>query len=1166
MLVYRCHVYLFQMTESDKSFQPRERRGNFLMNKKQSIQFLVAGIMTVLSTSWVSAASGSETDSVSDQKVFELAGVTVEAKRPDWESKLSPGTVTVIETKKFQGEQKDLADILKSVPGVHVRELNGKGQYTVATIRGSTAAQVGVFVDGVMTNLGGDAAVDISTIPIKNVERVEVYRGYIPARFGGTFIGGVINVVTKKPAKAHISAELGKASFGGKSASVEVVAPMKSGSLLFGVNYEKNKGDFPYENLAVKSMPAEKLKQNIEYYVGNDYSEGSIKESEDGISFNESLLIDCDKHKAKALFKQKFFDHQFGGGVLGSYMTGYRKDIRARIFSGSDKDKEFHNMIGIYYDFNTQELKDETGWINFVRSGKLSEYVYKKTMEPIINSISDLKKQWEHEAKDNISPNITKMFNELSTDSDLYKDYYSNIWQGSSNQEANDTKDWFNGLKDAVKEDPSLIDKLPKEVKNLLTGDESLLVKYSMCSDFKESYENENAGDEYFFAKNKKKYSKYYKNIKDNYDKYINDKEKKYMSEHFQKESLAKKHEAEQFTKNLDPETEDGKKELDDMKREAKKGIKVAKLDNDHSKKKAAALLDAERHRMDNDRKNISTIIKWQNARWMVKGSYQYLNRHLPEKLDLDSYYADIFRGTLGAKRQTLKTLDLMVQNRNQNGNLEWGWFIDYQKQKKYFQREDYDKRDEALYASLFRALFGQWSEFDSKKYNIQIDGTYKLSDRQMLDFQANYSHERMDIDGNGMSDILKKFGKSEFAGFDWYDKSSAFQVRNAMEQNILNLQLQDTITLDKKGTWFLTPALRYNQSKLIGRSESPNFYDKPGGWSASFPINPVDTQTDGKGTWQLALKKVVNDNLTFRMAGGTYYRLLNLYEIMGDGCSIIPMPGVNFDKLKKNKDLRDQAIKEGRDPKTIIVEDAAEFAHPESGSQFELSTLWQGKMKHGTAHANLTYFWRTIDNMLTLERTTYYGWSYRNNVSGKVHGFELQTGLSGKHLSLDLELTYLHGKGIEKIIEPGFNGRKILGTYSFPIPYQPEWEGNLRLSWFPNKKVTMFGEIHFQTNYITERSASVDNIRTDEDKKISFETYEPFATIDEVSIHNVHSCAIINVGIKLQPSKVLSMAFGVNDLLDQNSEHWKGSDDYGGCIEYPLPGRNYYATIRYAF
>lgn len=101
-------------------------------------------------------AAADETEN--DGMDFTLEGVTVEAKRPDWEAKLSPGTVTVIRPDDYKGEQKDLPDLLKMVPGVHVREVNGKGQYTTVSVRGSTAAQVGVFVDGVLFNLGGDAA------------------------------------------------------------------------------------------------------------------------------------------------------------------------------------------------------------------------------------------------------------------------------------------------------------------------------------------------------------------------------------------------------------------------------------------------------------------------------------------------------------------------------------------------------------------------------------------------------------------------------------------------------------------------------------------------------------------------------------------------------------------------------------------------------------------------------------------------------------------------------------------------------------------------------------------------------------------------------------------------------------------------------------------------
>lgn len=200
-------------------------------------------------TDTAQTASNDADDSLMD---FSLDAMTVEAKRPDWESKLSPGTVNIVRPDEFKGEQKSLPDLLLTVPGVHVREVNGKGQYTTVTMRGSTAAQVGIFIDGVLANLGGDTAVDLSTIPVKNVERIEVYRGYIPSRFGGTFMGGVINIVTKKPETTDVSLEVGKSSYGGKRGSMEITAPLGDGSLMVGTNYESSDGDFKYKNYAAE--------------------------------------------------------------------------------------------------------------------------------------------------------------------------------------------------------------------------------------------------------------------------------------------------------------------------------------------------------------------------------------------------------------------------------------------------------------------------------------------------------------------------------------------------------------------------------------------------------------------------------------------------------------------------------------------------------------------------------------------------------------------------------------------------------------------------------------------------------------------------------------------------------------------------------------------------
>lgn len=184
---------------------------------------------------------------------FMLRVITVEAARPQWERKLSPGQVTVIDPQDFEGEQKDIPALLERVPGLFVDRQNGQGHYTTARIRGSTAAQVEVYIDGVRTNLSGDAAVNLSAIPAENVARIEVYRGYVPARFAGASMGGVINIVTKKPDKGHGRVSQGLRSYGGKTTTLEYSAPLGSGSLLATFNRDLWEGDFPVRCRTSKS-------------------------------------------------------------------------------------------------------------------------------------------------------------------------------------------------------------------------------------------------------------------------------------------------------------------------------------------------------------------------------------------------------------------------------------------------------------------------------------------------------------------------------------------------------------------------------------------------------------------------------------------------------------------------------------------------------------------------------------------------------------------------------------------------------------------------------------------------------------------------------------------------------------------------------------------------
>lgn len=1024
------------------------------MNRKHYLHILGTAVVATLcsiTNNFSGGVGAAEALSASDAPEFELAGITVEAKRPDWESKLSPGTVTVIRPEEYKGEQKDLPDLLKMVPGVHVREVNGKGQYTVVTVRGSTAAQVGVFVDGVMTNLGGDAAVDISTIPVKNVERIEVYRGYIPARFGGTFIGGVINVVTKKPTKANISAELGKASFGGKSASLEVVSPLASGSLLVGLNYEAAKGDFPYHN----------------YTMDSDIARASYrKDYEDALRGVEAYTKMTDSNT----FHKTNIDSLYNNGDIS-------KDVYDRFVNSSGQ-------------------VDSDDWLDFVRSGGLiqSEIEYVKEK---VRAESTVSTSWDNKYVEG---------NEA-----FLKD--SANWYMKNNANFVDRVTRYHKaveiFRNRYKDDPTKLAAMIKRQDESLKKD--LLNLY-----LKPDWDNANGPDGYF----------------------KNNPEAKSQVDNKIYAEVDKKADAEiERIKN----TEAWQKDKLDTNGTVYRDLKY-KLSEEELRVKNAEALEkakAERHRKYNDRKNISSLIKWQNDNWMVKASYNHINRHLPDSLwgmeQVASEGWDVGAGTdvydhffADSRKQTMDTYDLMLQNRQQHGRLEWGWFVDYQHQKKkynaehklYYPWDENGKEIPELSASSEadtwrNSVLRGWSQYNSNKYNLQMDGSYKLSERQILEFQANYSYEKMNIDGHNMYRALNTKELWEWLAPTW-------RVRNRYEQKILNIQLQDTITLDKKASWFLTPSWRFNSSTIVGYSDSKNFRDNPDNSANAIKwFHPRDSQRDRKGTWQLALKKNVNDNLTFRMTGGTYYRLLNMYEIAGDGAGILPMPHKGWD--------------------------TAAFPQPEYGKQFDFSTLWNGKFGKSDAYVTLTYFWRDTQRMLQLRRMAKDFFCYTNDSKGKVHGFELQSGLKWDHFSVDLEATYTNTHAMAKTDKniPGGDDE----WYESRATYQPEWEGNVRLSWFPSPKFTLFSEAHYIGKFYTYTLHGIAS-------KSKFDLGCP-----------TPSTTVVNAGIKLQPNKAWQFTLGCNDIFNQNPKQkiLIGDDMYinPAC---PLQGRTYYASIHYEF
>ena len=93
----------------------------------------------------------------------------------------------------------DLARTLDRAAGVNVRRYGGLGSFSTLSIRGSTAEQVLVFLDGVLLNHAAGGGVDLGGLPAGGLASVEIYRGAVPERFGGNSLGGVVHLRTRPP-------------------------------------------------------------------------------------------------------------------------------------------------------------------------------------------------------------------------------------------------------------------------------------------------------------------------------------------------------------------------------------------------------------------------------------------------------------------------------------------------------------------------------------------------------------------------------------------------------------------------------------------------------------------------------------------------------------------------------------------------------------------------------------------------------------------------------------------------------------------------------------------------------------------------------------------------------------------------------------------------------
>ncbi|MGL5598768.1 MAG: TonB-dependent receptor domain-containing protein [Aeromonas sp.] len=106
-----------------------------------------------------------------------------------------------------------VTDVVKTLPGVEIASYGGRGQISTAKVRGGTASQTLVLVDGVRSAAPTVGSTDLNSVPLNQVERIEYVRGSRATMYGSDAIGGVINIITRPaPGTHHHTAKIGAGS------------------------------------------------------------------------------------------------------------------------------------------------------------------------------------------------------------------------------------------------------------------------------------------------------------------------------------------------------------------------------------------------------------------------------------------------------------------------------------------------------------------------------------------------------------------------------------------------------------------------------------------------------------------------------------------------------------------------------------------------------------------------------------------------------------------------------------------------------------------------------------------------------------------------------------------------------------------------------------------
>ncbi len=220
------------------------------MKKFRMITVLLAIVILAIPRLGLAEEAGKEEAEKKEEKVLTVGEIRVTAPKQEEDIVVAPSMTTInVEEYKTPGTAQNIVDILKDRAIIDFR---GESDLVPGRVdiymRGFDSHRFTTSMDGLTIDYGRSAShgtrsmvVDYATLPVGQIESIEIMPGPHSALYGGKSVGGVINLKTKTPErytslKPDFRAATSYRSYNTQNHSINVDGG--AGSFVYGLSYQ----------------------------------------------------------------------------------------------------------------------------------------------------------------------------------------------------------------------------------------------------------------------------------------------------------------------------------------------------------------------------------------------------------------------------------------------------------------------------------------------------------------------------------------------------------------------------------------------------------------------------------------------------------------------------------------------------------------------------------------------------------------------------------------------------------------------------------------------------------------------------------------------------------------------------------------------------------------